>query len=271
MTSKLVKVLAGLLVALLAGVTGASGMDHVALVCVRDSGSNAPCQVIHTSPFRAERRFPGSIGEVRVRERMRSGKKGAPVRFAVVLLDRRGDQVEFGTYETKLEAETLANRVRGFVEDRAAAPFRVDEARGFAPYVAFLIAFGALGWSVFTAIRPSSATPLAPKQSVLPRARRFAAGYWTFLLVIPIAVLGNILLELNADHTQGWLEIQAETRCTFEGFDMLPGASMREAKDPGRYCARVFNPDVAGHFEELCFDVKLGETTVVRCRPGAGR
>ena len=130
---------------------------------------------------------------------------------------------------------------------------------------------------------PSPKSPLAleapPAVSVLAKhdtppagnvASALAPGPSTlrlFLWVALVAALGFGGMYWFANETQGWLEVEAESRCELGGATLLPGASMSTALDPGSYTIRVFNPNVPGDWETQKFEIKLHETTRVQCRP----
>ena len=88
-----------------------------------------------------------------------------------------------------------------------------------------------------------------------------------FAWVALAAALGLGGMYWFADQTQGWLELEAESRCELGGATLLPGGSMSMALDPGSYTIRVFNPNAPGGWETQKFDIKIHETTTVHCRP----
>jgi hypothetical protein len=262
------KIVLGLLIFLLCTVSGVVGTDHVELVCSRGPSSAAPCQVVTTSVFSGQRRFPSSLAEVREERRVNNGKSTAKPRWAVVLLDRRGAELAFGYYDSLAEAAVLGDRVRAFVREPGAAPFRVEDPRGPWPYLLLVAAAGAAVWTV-TIVQHSRGVS-GPTEPLKTRLGKHWGTLRWFLALVSVAVVGQQALMWHADRTQGWLIFEAESRCTFDGGELLPGASMRLSLHPGRYCARVFNPSIDGHWETQCFDVAIGQTTTVRCRPSPG-
>jgi hypothetical protein len=263
------KILLGVLSSLVCAVSGVVGTDRVELVCSHQASSAAPCQVVSTSVFSGQRRFPSSLAEVREQRRVNTGKSTAKPRWAVVLLDLRGAELAFGSYDSLAEATVLGDRVRAFVGAPGAAAFRIQEPRGPWPYFLLAVAVGAAMWTIVIARQPSGdSLPAEPLKVRL--GKHWGTLRW-ILVIILVATVGQGALMWHADRTQGWLIFEAESRCTFDGGEMLPGASVRQSLAPGRYCTRVFNPSVDGHWETQCFDVAIGQTTTVRCRPTAAK
>jgi len=100
-----------------------------------------------------------------------------------------------------------------------------------------------------------------------PRAWRPVALVVGVLFLI--AVGGNALLAWHADGTQGAIEIHAEHRCTFQGMELLPGGELRMSLDPGPYVVGVWSPSAPGGWEMQTYEVRIGETTTITCRPTA--
>ena len=46
-----------------------------------------------------------------------------------------------------------------------------------------------------------------------------------------------------------------------------PGGSWSSALEPGEHVVEVWNADVAGSWQAVVVEVRVGETTVFECRP----
>ena len=125
---------------------------------------------------------------------------------------------------------------------------------------------------------PAPAAEQGEAPSLTSAARALNAGIaphaakpTPWLLLFGAIALGSAMLLGGmfwfANETQGWLELDVESRCEFDGATLLPGARMSMALDPGSYGIRVFNPNLPGDWETQTFEIKLRGTTHVRCRP----
>ncbi|HEY4157141.1 MAG TPA: hypothetical protein VGM29_03555 [Polyangiaceae bacterium] len=97
---------------------------------------------------------------------------------------------------------------------------------------------------------------------------RWLQGY---LVVITLSLLAGALMNAHASKVQGTLEIQAESRCKFDGAEILPGGSLSMTLDPRRYTIEVFDPRAPDHWQTQSFEITRGVTTRVHCRPSTRR
>jgi hypothetical protein len=274
----------------LIGGVAAVGLPTTRLACSRASGEAAACTFTRSGPLGRTVRFaPGAISAVEVAERA-EGKKGSPPRFAVLLLDQRGAETEIASFARAELSQARRDELRAFLADGARASYVRETAPGVGAYALFLGA-GAAGISLLvhtlwrarhdrlagsrgskTPIDGASASPPTAPTALIPGAlgdRLRGARPWLLFLfgTFLVAGVGNLILRAYADRHQGWLEIHAESRCRFDGGELLPGGVMTLSLDPGSYTVEVYNSRVPGNWQLQRFDVRLGQTTRVRCSP----
>lgn len=267
-----------------------SGLSTTRLACSRDAGEAAGC--IFTRSGLLARKVvlvPGAISAVQVAERA-EGKRGSSPRFAVLLLDQQGAETEVARFDSAGLAHALREQLRAFLADRA----RTNYARETTPSAFSWLLFGgalAIGGGLLlqTPLRarrdrleaqpaahgsfdPSLPSPLGPPADASsdgPRVKLYGARPWVLGLagLCLFAGVGTRLLFAYADRHQGAVEIRAESRCRFNGAELLPGAVMSLHLEPGRYSVEVYNSRVPGNWETQSVDVRVGETTPVRCSP----
>jgi hypothetical protein len=262
--AKLKTLTLGMLTTLVFASVGFLSLRRAALVCAHAPGAPGICQIVVQASHGEEERFPGTFGDVQTRL-LPSTKARAPERWTVALLDERGAQRTFGAYATRADADALAARVRAFVSDSNASPFVVAEDHWLQPFVWFLIAVMVAAWTARELMRTPAAEASPP-----PVATGGLSVRTIVLLVgslVALSTAAQWFITRHANEKQGWLEFEVESRCEFGGLEMLPGAASRQSIDPGRYCVRIFDPSVSGHWQTQCFDIAIGKTTVVRCRP----
>jgi hypothetical protein len=308
----------GLLWLVVIGFAASMKLETTSLVCRRDVGQAAGCNIRWSAPLPRAKRFPpGAVAAVEVYKH--AGLKGtSPPSYVVTLLDWRGRETGVESYSTEHDAEGERDALRAFFADGT----RLELTREIRPRPATYVMFGAvllvglliilnglssggrlrialdearrtvrvrrtiLGVPVNRSIKHAAAeinAPLALEAPQLANASpvvnappagnvvsRWASGASTLRLfgwVALVAALGFGGVYWFADETQGWLELEAESRCELGGATLLPGGSMSMALDPGSYTIRVFNPNVPGGWETQKFEIKLHGTTRVHCRP----
>lgn len=275
---------------LVAGGLAVTAFSTTRLACTRIAGEMPNCTFVRSGPLPRTVAFPpGAISAVEVAKRMGNKKSSAP-RFAVLLLDQRGAEVEVARFDSAERAHALRDEVRAFLDDRA----RTTYVRETVPRAgAYLLPAGALavgiGLLVYTLGRarrervgqsasaptPFDVTvpgPLEPQPAALgdgPRIQLHGARPWVLGLagLCLFAGVGTLLLFEYANRHQGAVEIRAESRCRFGGTELLPGAAMSLHLEPGRHSFEVYNSRVPGNWEVQAVDVRLGETASVRCVP----
>jgi hypothetical protein len=109
------------------------------------------------------------------------------------------------------------------------------------------------------------------EEVVSPQSAGFRRVFRLVLLLfggaLLVSLVGNAILSWHANRTQGWLELRATARCKFQGFELLPGGLTRMSLDPGRYEVEIYDPALPGRWERRSFEIRIGEETVVTCRP----
>jgi len=117
--------------------------------------------------------------------------------------------------------------------------------------------------------RPATAPTSLAAKPWLTRAAWLKSRTWVLggVGILVVAGLLQAAVVFHANRTQGWVEFHVVNRCELDSMEMSPGAEMRIAMDPGRYPFRVFNPLAPGSWETQTFDVSVGRTTTVSCRP----
>lgn len=246
------------------------------LHCSREIGDPPDCTFTVSAPFgRVAHLAPGSLAAVEVHQAAQT-RRTAPPTFLVVLLDTRG--AELPVWRSTDRAEVIAQRdaLRAFLADPARPHYVLSREPGFVNYALFAATIG-IGialwmWALRTPPQAPRATD-APRESVTQRLRAWFAQPANRL---PLSLFGgallvggvvNLALIAHADKHQGWVEFHPEARCRFQNTEMLPGASVQMSLDPGTYEIQVFAPSAPGGWEPQRFDVRIGETTWVACRP----
>jgi len=95
------------------------------------------------------------------------------------------------------------------------------------------------------------------------------AGRWAPLVlgIVVLVVGGNALCAWHADRTHGRMDVRAQHRCKVGGMELLPGGSLEMVLEPGRYTVEVWSPSAPSGWETQEYEVRIGETTTVVCRP----
>lgn len=92
---------------------------------------------------------------------------------------------------------------------------------------------------------------------------------WGVYLGLGIPILAMVVaFGMEAMMTSGGPQVtfRSEQRCKFQGMELLPGAEMTMALEPGEYVVQVFDPAVEGMWRSDIFEVREGQATRYVCR-----
>lgn len=229
------------------------GLATTRFACRRSPGAAPECVLTRSAPLaRVDRYPPGSIGAVEVFER--SGeKKNSAHYFDVTLLDRRGAEAKLVSYRDPVLADTERDRVRQFLADPSALSFVKELEPGARDYAAFVAALAfSLGVMLLAFVDAGKIRVSIDRSRARLDVRRTLFG-------LPIRRAYSF--PLGCEKRRPRLPARPPRRAR------LPGAEMSAPLEPGSYTIDVFDPDVPGSYQTQRFDITVGQTTTVHCRP----
>ena len=112
--------------------------------------------------------------------------------------------------------------------------------------------------------------PHAKNQSHQPKVSRWQLPSNKVLLLIASVILippAYMHIASRFDGPKGTVEFRCIHRCRLGGLVCLPGGMWQDSFRVGANAIEVWNPNVAGNWEAIEFEVRKNEHLVVECRP----
>lgn len=246
------------------------------LFCRRTSADEGICELRKEWLLREpiSRSFPlSAVRDVRFEERRENKSRYGQTE----LIDTRGAPTYVGRSTDIEEARATYERVRRFFLLKEGSTLQIE--REHAVWTLLFSAALAVGGLVL--LISAWRLPRTPARKEASSGTKSRIRWWyalspetrqtlTFLAVaIVLGAAVQVILLWYADNTQGWLTVQCEYRCRFQGAECLPGGSFQMALDPGTYTIEIWNPDLPESWERQPVEVARGKERVLLCRPAA--